>query len=252
MVNQFSRTQLLLGKEAMEILRDSHVAVFGVGGVGGFTVEALARCGIGHIDIIDDDKVSLTNLNRQIIALHSTIGKYKVDVMKERILDINPNADVKTFKCFYLPENRNQFDFTKYDYVVDAVDTVTAKINLIMQAKEAGCKIICSMGAGNKLDPTQFKVADISETSVCPLARVMRQECKQRKIKDVKVVFSTEKALEVLSGDYEESVAPTETRPGKTTSRIPPGSASFVPSVAGLIIAREVIKDLTGSAARRA
>ncbi|MBQ7753308.1 MAG: tRNA threonylcarbamoyladenosine dehydratase, partial [Treponema sp.] len=195
MLNQFSRTELLIGKEAMEKLGKAHVAVFGIGGVGGFTVEALVRSGIGHIDLIDNDTVCLTNLNRQIIATHSSIGKYKVDVMKERILDINPEAQVNVYKCFYLPETRDLFDFTKYDYVVDAVDTVTAKINLIMQAKEAGTKIISCMGAGNKMDPTLFQVADISQTSVCPLARVMRQECKKRNIKNVKVLFSTEKAI---------------------------------------------------------
>ena len=236
MLNQFSRTELLVGKEAMEILNKAHIAVFGIGGVGGYTVEALVRSGIQHIDIIDDDKVCLTNLNRQIIATHSSIGKYKVDVMKERILDINPKAEVNVHKCFYLPENRNLFDFTKYDYVVDAVDTVTAKINLILQAKEAGTKIISSMGAGNKMDPTQFKVADISETSVCPLARVMRNECKKRNLKDVKVLFSTEKPLTPLEGM--ETDCPPE-------RRSVPGSNAFVPSVAGLIIAGEIIKDLT-------
>lgn len=227
MENQFERTELLLGKEAIEKLNKAHVAVFGVGGVGGYTVEALARSGIQHIDIIDNDTVSLTNLNRQIIATHSTIGKYKVDVMKERILDINPNAQVNAFKCFYLPETKDQFDFTKYDYVVDAIDTVTAKIQLIVQAKEAGTKIICAMGAGNKLDPTQFEITDISKTSVCPLARVMRQECKKRGITKVKVLYSKEKALRPAA-DY-------------------PGSTAFVPSVAGLIIAGEIIKDLTAS-----
>ncbi|MBQ3966780.1 MAG: tRNA threonylcarbamoyladenosine dehydratase [Treponema sp.] len=230
MLHQFSRTELLIGKEALEILGRARVAVFGIGGVGGYTVEALVRSGIQHIDIIDNDTVCLTNLNRQIIATHSSIGKYKVDVMKERILDINPQAEVNVHKCFYLPETSSLFDFTAYDYVVDAVDTVTAKINLIMQAKEAGTKIISCMGAGNKLDPTQFVVADISQTSVCPLARVMRQECKKRKIKDVKVLYSTEKALRPI-GDMEEPGAP--------------GSTAFVPSVAGLIIAGEVIKDLT-------
>ena len=235
MLNQFSRTELLVGKEAMEILNNAHIAVFGIGGVGGYTVEALVRSGIQHIDIIDNDKVCLTNLNRQIIATHSSIGKYKVDVMKERILDINPQAEVNVHKCFYLPETRNLFDFTKYDYVVDAVDTVTAKINLIVQAKEAGTKIISSMGAGNKMDPTQFKVADISQTSVCPLARVMRQECKKRKIKNVKVVYSTEKVLRPI-----ECTECTE----QTERRTIPGSNAFVPSVAGLIIASEIIKDL--------
>ncbi len=237
MLHQFSRTELLIGKEALEILSKARIAVFGIGGVGGYTVEALVRSGIQHIDIIDNDTVCLTNLNRQIIATHSSIGKYKVDVMKERILDINPQAEVNVHKCFYLPETSSLFDFTAYDYIVDAVDTVTAKINLILQAKEAGTKIISSMGAGNKLDPTQFMVADISQTSVCPLARVMRQECKKRKIKDVKVVYSTEKALRPI-GDMEEPDVP--------------GSTAFVPSVAGLIIAGEIIKDLTQEAMTRA
>ena len=252
MLNQFSRTELLFGKEAMEILNRVHVAVFGVGGVGGFTVEALVRSGIQHIDLIDDDKVCLTNLNRQIIALRSTVGKYKVDVMKERILDINPDAEVNVFKCFYLPETRDQFDFTKYDYVVDAVDTVTAKINLILQAKEAGTRIICSMGAGNKLDPSRFEVADISETSVCPLARVMRQECKKRGIKDVKVVYSKEKPLRPIE-DMSIScrahcICPPGAKHKCTERRDIPGSTAFVPSVAGLIIAGEVIRDLTKEA----
>lgn len=225
-MNQFSRTELLLGEESLNILKNARIAVFGVGGVGGYTVEALVRSGIQHIDIIDNDTVSLTNLNRQIIALHSTIGKYKVDVMKERILDINPEAQVNAFKCFYLPETKDQFNFSNYDYVVDAVDTVTAKLQLIQQAKEAGTKIICAMGAGNKLDPTKFEVADISKTSVCPLARIMRQECKKRGYKDVKVVYSKEIAIK-----------PAE-------SKDVPGSTSFVPSCCGLIIASEVIKDL--------
>ena len=239
MINQFSRTELLLGKNAMEILSASHIAVFGIGGVGGFTVEALVRSGIQNIDLIDNDKVSLTNLNRQIIATHSTIGKYKVDVMKERILDINPNANVAVFKCFYLPETKDLFDFSKYDYVVDAVDTVTAKIQLILQAKEANVPIICAMGAGNKLDPTQFEVADISKTSVCPLARVMRTECKKRGIKNVKVVYSKEKPQRPLS-----SRALIASEEGSTKRNIP-GSTSFVPSVAGLVIASEIVKDLT-------
>ncbi|MCR4790070.1 MAG: tRNA threonylcarbamoyladenosine dehydratase [Treponemataceae bacterium] len=224
MENQFSRTEILLGKDSMEILKNARVAVFGIGGVGGHIVEALVRSGIYNIDIIDKDTVSLTNLNRQIIALHSSIGKYKVDVMKERILDINPEAKVNAYKCFYLPETKDQFDFSKYDYVADAVDTVTAKIQLIVQAKEAGCKIISCMGAGNKVDPNKFEIADISKTSVCPLARVMRQECKKRGIKDVKVLYSKENAI-------------------KTENPFP-GSTSFVPSVAGLIIASEIIKDL--------
>ena len=253
MENQFSRTQMLLGKKSMEILQNAHVAVFGIGGVGGYVVEALARSGVGHLDLIDNDKVSLTNLNRQIIATHQTIGKYKVDVMKERIFDINPQAQVQTFQTFYLPETKNLFDFTKYDYVVDAIDTVAGKIQLISQAKEAGAKIISCMGAGNKLDPTKFEVADISQTSVCPLARVMRQECKKRGIKNVKVVYSKEKPVEL---QFEENKCapcqendtpenPQKTEPANTNPRKAiPGSTAFVPSVAGLIIASEVIKDL--------
>ncbi|MBQ9283136.1 MAG: tRNA threonylcarbamoyladenosine dehydratase [Treponema sp.] len=256
MLNQFSRTELLLGKEAMDILNSAHVAVFGVGGVGGFAVEALVRSGIQHIDIIDDDKVCLTNLNRQIIATRSSVGKYKVDVMKERILDINPDAKVNTFKCFYLPDTRDQFDFSKYDYVVDAVDTVTAKIQLILQAKEAGIPIISSMGAGNKLDPTQFEVADISQTSVCPLARVMRQACKKRGIKNVKVVYSKEKPMRPIEDMSISCRAHCICPPGSqhkcTDRRDIPGSTAFVPSVAGLIIAGEIIKDLTKEATARA
>lgn len=239
MLNQFSRTELLFGKDKMEILNSAHVAVFGIGGVGGFAVEALVRSGISHIDIIDNDKVCLTNLNRQIIATRFTVGKYKVDVMKERILDINPQAEVNVFKCFYLPETKNLFDFKKYDYVVDAVDTVTAKIQLILQAKEAGTRIISCMGAGNKIDPLKFQVADISETSVCPLARVMRQECKKRGIKNVKVLYSTEKPRRPLENFINQSEEKSIKR------RDIPGSTSFVPSVAGLIIAGEVLKDLT-------
>ena len=224
MSEQFSRTEGLLGEEAVKHLHNCRVAVFGVGGVGGFTVEALARSGVGMIDIIDKDTVCESNLNRQIIALHSTIGMDKVDVLKERILDINPDAVVNAHKCFFLPETGNEFDFSKYDYVVDAVDTVTAKIELVMACKEAGTPIISSMGAGNKLDPTAFEVADIYKTSVCPLARVMRRELKKRDVKKLKVVYSKE-----------EPVVRRET----------PASIAFVPSVAGLIIAGEVIKDLT-------
>ena len=242
MLNQFSRTQLLLGENAMKNLQNAHVAVFGVGGVGGFTAEALARSGIGQIDLIDKDTVSLTNLNRQIIALHSTIGRAKTDVMKERILDINPECKVNVFQCFYLPETKDLFDFKKYDYVIDAVDTVKAKIQLIAQAKEAGIPIICSMGAGNKLDPTRFEIADISETSVCPLARVMRQECKKRGLKDVKVVYSKEIPIT-------PKISPEEADEAEQKGNgIAPGSCAFVPSVAGLIIASEVIKDLSNRA----
>ena len=191
-MDQFARTQLLLGEKAMEKLKNSRVAVFGVGGVGGYSVEALARSGVGAIDIIDDDKVCLTNINRQIIADTKSIGKYKVDVAKERILSINPKCKVTTYRCFYLPENSSEFDFSNYDYVIDAVDTVTAKINLVMQANESNVKIISSMGAGNKLDPTGFIVSDIYKTSVCPLAKVMRRELKKRNIKKIKVVYSKE------------------------------------------------------------
>lgn len=241
MENQFTRTELLLGSDSMEKLKNARVAVFGVGGVGGYVVEALARSGVGHIDIIDNDTVSITNINRQIIATLSSVGKYKVDVMKERIMDINPEAEINAFRCFYLPETKDQFDFSRYDYVVDAVDTVTAKIQLIMQAKESGTKIICSMGAGNKLNPAMFEVADISETSVCPLARVMREACKKRGIRKVKVVYSKEKPIKPKKSD-----APAMQNP-QTGRRDTPGSMAFVPSAAGLIIASEVVKDIIGS-----
>lgn len=215
----------------MKKLSDARVAVFGIGGVGGYTAEALARSGVGALDLIDNDTVSITNLNRQIIALHSTLGKYKVDVMKERILDINPNASVKTYRCFYLPESRDEFDFSAYNYVVDAVDTVSAKIDLVLKAQESGTRIISSMGAGNKLDPTAFEIADIFSTSVCPLARVMRTELKKKGINRLKVVYSKEKPLS-------SSEKPAGSR------RSVPASTAFVPSVVGLIIASEVIKDL--------
>lgn len=248
MLNQFSRTQLLLGKTAMDRLQQSRVAVFGIGGVGGYTVEALVRSGVGAIDLIDDDKVCLTNLNRQIIATRSTVGKYKVDVMKDRILDINPKAVVNVHKCFYLPENKDEFDFSQYSYVVDAVDTVTAKIQLVMDAKEAGVPIISSMGAGNKLDPAAFQVADIYKTSVCPLAKVMRRELKKRGIKKLKVVYSQEKPtrpLEDMSISCKiHCICPPGAAHKCTERRDIPGSVAFVPSVAGLIIAGEVIKDL--------
>ena len=195
MLNQFSRTELLLGNAAMEKLAGSKVAVFGIGGVGGYVVEALARSGVGAFDLIDDDKVCLTNINRQIIATRKTVGRYKTDVMKERILEINPDAKVEIHNCFYLPETKDAFDFKEYDYVVDAVDTVTAKIQLVLEAQEAGVPIISSMGAGNKLDPSAFEVADIYKTSVCPLAKVMRRELKKRGVKHLKVVYSKEKAL---------------------------------------------------------
>ena len=232
----------------MEKLSGSRVAVFGIGGVGGYTVEALVRSGVGAIDLIDDDKVCLTNLNRQIIATRSTIGKYKVDVMKERILDINPKVEVNVHKCFYLPETKDEFDFSQYSYVVDAVDTVTAKIQLVMEAKEAGVPIISSMGAGNKLDPTAFEVADIYKTSVCPLAKVMRRELKKRGVKKLKVVYSKEqptRPIEDMSINCRNNcICPPGAAHKCTERRDIPGSTAFVPSVVGLIIAGEVIKDL--------
>ena len=237
-MEQFSRTELILGKEAMEKLKKSRVAVFGVGGVGGYAVEALARSGVGALDIIDDDKVCLSNINRQIYATHKTIGKYKVEVAKERILEINPSATVRTYKTFYTPETADEFDFIEYDYVVDAIDTVTGKIELVMQAKGAGTPIISSMGAGNKLDPTAFEVADIYDTSVCPLAKVMRRELSRRGVKSLKVVYSKEKPLSPIGGEAEEADSI------RTRRRQVPGSTAFVPSVVGLIIAGEVIKDL--------
>ena len=246
MLNQFSRTELLLGKSSMERLSKCRVAVFGIGGVGGYVCEALARSGIGVFDLIDDDKVCLTNINRQIIATSKTVGRYKTDVMRERILDINPDAVVNTYQCFFLPENASDFPFDKYDYVVDAIDTVTAKIELVMQCQKAGVPIISAMGAGNKLDPTKFRVADIFKTQMDPLAKVMRRELKKRGVKKLKVVYSEEEPV-IPVEDMTESMADCESeRPG-TKRRSIPGSTAFVPSVAGLIIAGEVIKDLTGA-----
>lgn len=250
MLNQFSRTELLFGKEAMEKLANARVAVFGVGGVGGYTVEALARSGVGTFDIIDDDKVCLTNINRQIIATRKTVGKYKVEVMKERILEINPKAIVHTHQCFYTPETADQFDFSEYTYVVDAIDTVTGKIELVMRAQAAGVPIMSSMGAGNKLDPTKFEVTDIYKTSVCPLAKVMRRELKARRVKKLKVVYSKElvrKPIEDMSISCRANcICPPGAERKCTDRRQIPGSTAFVPSVAGLIIAGEVIKDITG------
>lgn len=238
MLDQFSRTELLLGKEAMERLKNARVAVFGVGGVGGYVCEALARSGVGAFDLIDNDDVSLTNLNRQIIATHKTIGRAKVEVMRERILDINPKADVWIHECFFLPENASEFDFSKYDYVVDAVDTVTAKLEIIMKAKEANVPVISSMGAGNKLDASKFLVTDIYKTKVCPLAKVMRRELKKRGVKKLKVVYSEEEALTpIVNEAMREELSMTE-------KRSIPGSVAFVPSVAGLILAGEVVKDI--------
>ena len=256
MLTQFSRTELLLGKEAMEKLQNSRVAVFGIGGVGGYVCEALARSGVGAFDLIDDDKVCLTNLNRQIIATYKTIGKYKTDVMKERILDINPKADVRVHKCFFLPENADEFPYEDYDYMVDAVDTVTAKISLVMKAQEKHIPIISSMGAGNKLDGSQFKVADIYKTKVCPLAKVMRWELKKRGVKKLKVVYSEEQSIrpiEDMSISCRTScVCPPGAKHKCTERRDIPGSVAFVPSVAGLIIAGEVVKDLVKDVPRTA
>ncbi len=221
---QFSRTSLVFGEDAINQLASKNVMIFGIGGVGGYVTEALARSGIGKISIVDDDVVSESNINRQVIALHSTVNKNKVDVMKERLLDINPNLQVQTYKCFFLPQNEDDFDFSKYDYIVDAVDTVTAKICIIEKAKKSNVPVISCMGTGNKLNPMGFKVADISKTSVCPLARVMRRELNSRNIKNVKVVYSEEKPS-IVTKDF-------------------PGSVSFVPGAAGLLIASEVIKDL--------
>ena len=254
MLNQFSRTELLFGKEAMNKLENSRVAVFGIGGVGGYVCEALVRSGVGSFDLIDDDKVCLTNLNRQIIATRKTVGQYKADVMKERILEINPKADVRIHKCFYLPENSHEFDFSEYDYVVDAVDTVTAKIELIMKAKETGTPIISCMGAGNKLDASAFRVADIYKTKVCPLAKVMRRELKKRGVKKLKVVYSEEQPIRPLEdmsiSCRSHCICPPGAKHKCTERRDIPGSVAFVPSVAGLIIAGEVIKDLTADCMR--
>lgn len=240
-MNEFSRTELLIGQAALEKLQNSRVAIFGVGGVGGYVCEALVRSGVGHFDLIDNDTVSLTNINRQIIALQSTIGKLKVDVMKERMLDINPDVDVSVHPCFYLPETADQFDFSNYDYVVDAIDTVTGKIEIIVQADAHQVPVISSMGAGNKLNPAMMEVSDIYKTSVCPLARVMRRELKKRHIKHCKVVYSKEKAIQPSQASLEKYVADSEEN---FTKKSIPGSTAFVPSVAGLILASEVIKDL--------
>lgn len=235
MLTQFSRTQLLLGEASMDKLKNARVAVFGVGGVGGYVCEALVRSGVGAFDIIDDDKVSITNINRQIIATMKTVGQYKVEVMRDRMLEINPEADVRIYKTFFLPENADDFPFKEYDYVIDAVDTVTAKIELVMKCQKEGVPIISSMGAGNKLEASAFRVADIYKTKMCPLAKVMRRELKQRGVKKLKVVYSEEQPISLKEASEEE-----------TGRRATPGSVAFVPSVAGLIIAGEVVKDLTG------
>ena len=244
MSEQFSRTELLLGAEAIEKLGNSRVAVFGVGGVGGYVCEALARSGVGAIDLIDDDKVCMSNINRQIIATTKTIGRYKTEVMQERIQDINPDARVITHNCFFLPENASSFPFKEYDYVVDAVDTVTAKIELIMKCKENDVSVISSMGAGNKLDASAFRAADIYKTKVCPLAKVMRRELKKRGVEKLKVVYSEEMPIKPDNNGKEDNTEDMDNR--SAVRRSIPGSVAFVPSVAGLIIAGEVIKDIVG------
>lgn len=235
MPNQFTRTEMLLGSEAVHKLKQCRIAVFGIGGVGGYTVEALARSGVGTLDLIDNDTVSLTNINRQIIALHSTVGMNKTEAAKERLLDINPNIKINTYNTFFTPENSGEFNFSQYDYIVDAIDTVSGKIELAVQADKANVPIISSMGAGNKLDPTRFEVSDIYKTSVCPLARVMRRELKKRNIRKLKVVYSKEEALSPKCESDEDSGMKRQT----------PASIAYVPSVVGLIIAGEVINDIT-------
>lgn len=235
MNNKFSRTEMLIGKDALATLSKMRVAVFGAGGVGGYVIEALARSGVGAIDVIDNDTVSESNLNRQIIALTSTIGRLKTETVRKRVLDINPDCSVTCFETFVLPENINKFDFSVYDYIVDAIDTVSGKIAIIEKAHSEGIPVISSMGTGNKLDPTKFRITDINKTSVCPLARVMRYELKKRGIKKLKVLFSEEEPIKINSEE-------------KINGKIPPGSISFVPSVAGLIIGGEVIKDLIKNA----
>lgn len=238
MEDQYSRTRLLLGRQAVQRLREARVIVFGVGGVGGYVVEALARSGIGALELVDNDTVSLSNLNRQIIATHSTLGQYKVDAAAARIRDIDSTIQVEVRRTFFLPENADQFDFSRYDYIVDAIDTVSGKLALAQAAQEAGVPILCAMGAGNKMDPTRFQVADIYETSVCPLAKVMRTECRKRGIRRLKVVYSQEPALPPAPGETPPPV------PG--TRRATPGSNAFVPAAAGLVLAGELIRDLIG------
>ncbi len=241
MADQYSRTRLLLGADGISRLRNAHVALFGLGGVGGYAAEALARSGVGHIDLIDDDTVSLTNLNRQLLATHDTVGQYKVDVAAARIHSIDPSIQVRAFRTFFLPETAQQFDFSQYDYVLDAIDTVTGKLCLIAQVKAAGSRIISCMGTGNKLDATAFRVADISKTSGCALARIMRKECAKRGLTGVKVVYSTELPIEPA----EDPSDPMEPQREGSSRRSTPGSTAFVPAVAGLIMAGEVIRELS-------
>ncbi len=251
MLNQFSRTQLLYGEEAIKKLSESRVAVFGIGGVGGYVCEALVRSGVGSFDLIDDDKVCLTNLNRQILATRKTVGKYKAEVMAERMREINPDVDIRIHKCFFLPENADDFPFEEYDYVVDAVDTVTAKLELIMRAQSLGVSVISAMGAGNKVDAGRLKIADIYDTSVCPLARVMRHELRKRGVKKLKVVYSDEQPIRPIE-DMSIScrthcICPPGAQHKCTERRDIPGSTAFVPAVAGLLIAGEIVNDLTSS-----
>lgn len=252
MLNQFSRTQLLLGPEAMGSLSQKRVAVFGIGGVGGYVCEALVRSGVGAFDLVDDDKVCLTNLNRQIIATRKTVGKYKAEVMRDRMLEINPNAQIEVHKCFFLPENADDFPFSEYDYIVDAVDTVTAKVELIMRAQKEGVPIISAMGAGNKLDAGRLKIADIYDTKTCPLARVMRKELKKRNVKRLKVVYSDEQPIRPMEdmsiNCRTHCICPPGAQHKCTERRDIPGSTAFVPAVAGLLIAGEIVKDLSGNA----
>lgn len=249
MLSQFSRTELIFGKDAIKKLSQIRVAIFGIGGVGSYTAEALARSGVGILDLIDDDKVCLTNINRQLFATRKTVGKNKVDVAKERLEEINPNIIINTYKTFYMPETSSQFDFSQYDYIVDAIDTVKGKIELVMRAQEAGTPIICSMGAGNKVDATAFKVSDIYKTKVCPLARVMRTELKKRRVKKLKVVYSEEVAIKPIEdmaiSCKTQCICPPDTERKCTHRNQVPGSNAFVPPVVGLIIAGEIIKDLT-------
>lgn len=240
METQFSRTQLLIGTQGLETLKNSSVIIFGVGGVGGYAAEALARTGVGRIALVDNDVICLSNLNRQIIATQETVGRLKTDVMRERILSVNPLAEVTVYPCFFLPESADSFDFGAYDYVVDAVDTVTAKIEIIVRSQAAGTPVISSMGAGNKMEASMLEVEDIYRTSVCPLAKVMRKELKKRGIKKQKVVYSKEEPLCPIQGEKETQPAESGRR------RAVPGSMAFVPAAAGLIIAGEVVKDLTG------
>lgn len=254
MLNQFSRTQLIYGKEAMDVLKHSHIAIFGVGGVGGYVVEALARSGVGEFTLIDDDKVCLTNCNRQIIATSLNVGKYKVDAMEERILSINPFCKVHKKQCFYLPSNSNEFDFSSFDYVVDAIDTVTAKIDIILKSQSLNKPIISAMGCGKKVDPTMLKVSDIYKTKMDPLCKVMRHELKKRGVKKLKVVFSEEPPIESLEDPTiscrSHCICPPGTRKCYERRDIP-GSNAFVPPVAGIIIASEIVRDLTNDVARK-